>query len=172
MGVVSGDDQHLRRGVGSDPERIEELRCDPANEFLEQRVVRSDLGVEIPPPPGEGAKSMLGGGQGCVGLSGPETSTALDERHLRERLKLLSELGVDVHDEGLQGDHGGRSGLHGSVFGHLDLAEHLHDAVAALGGRLGHVGEHARAAFTASRRSLFPFSRRSRRSWRTTSTTL
>src|SRR3954451_9282354 len=43
LGVVAGEDEHLGRGIGADPERLAQARGGGGGELVEDLVVRADL---------------------------------------------------------------------------------------------------------------------------------
>jgi hypothetical protein len=51
--VVAGHDQHLGRGVGSDAERLEQLRCDLVDQLFQEFLMVPDLGMQLTPAPRE-----------------------------------------------------------------------------------------------------------------------
>jgi hypothetical protein len=58
FGVVADDDEDLGRGVDADSERLDELRGDPQDEFLDHRLELCDLSVESEPAACEGAECV------------------------------------------------------------------------------------------------------------------
>jgi len=140
--VVAGNDENLSGGVRSDPERVQELRRDLAGQLLEEGLVLFDLDVQVPPPTGQGAKGVLGGGERSLERARPQAGAPIDELHLRQALEFLPELGWCSYDQRLQGDHRRGAGLHRGVLGHLELPKHLDHPVGALRRCLRSSGEH------------------------------
>ena len=136
-GVVAGNDHHLGRRVGTNPEHLAQGRRRPPGEGVERLVVVADLGRQCAPTCGERPQGVFDRCRRVDDLTRSEGGAALDELPVGERLECFAERARRVHEERLEGDDRGTPGLDGRIAGDLDLADHLCGPVGGLrdGGR-------------------------------------
>lgn len=89
VGVLAGDDGHLRGGVWADAVGSDQGRGESLGQLGQNLLVAADFGVQLLPSAGDCAQRVLRRGQDGVDLAGPQTRAPLDQGAFGQSLQLL-----------------------------------------------------------------------------------
>lgn len=116
VAVVAGDDEQFGGGVGPNAVGGGQPRDELGGQLVEQFLVAGDLLVQLLPAARDPTQGMSGGGFHRGDLARAQPGAAVNQRHLRQRLQLRTQLGRGVDEDGLERDHRRRTRFDGNVF--------------------------------------------------------